>query len=69
MHNPSTRYAEENMRYFLFTFQKQMPVNSIIKTTGKKTMSCSGFQPLKTKTGITKLNFYNLISFPLGGML
>jgi len=69
MHNPSTRYAEENMRYFLFTFQKQMPVKKQNKNHRKKTMSCSGFQPLKTKTGITKLNFYNLISFPLGGML
>jgi hypothetical protein len=43
-HNPFAGYAEEKMRYFLFTFQKQMPVNSIIKTTGKKTMSCSGFK-------------------------
>ena len=68
-HNPFAGYAEEKMQYVLFTFQKQMPVKKQNKNHRKKTMSCSGFLPFKTKTGNTKLNFYNLISFPLGGML
>ena len=54
-HNPFAGYAEEKMQYVLFTFQKQMPGKNKIITTGKETMSCSGFQPLKMKTGNTRV--------------
>jgi len=69
-HNHFAGYAEEKMQYVLFTFQKQMPVKKQNKNHRKK-KQCRApvLKPLKMKTGNTKLNFYNLKSFLLGGML
>ena len=58
-HNPFARYAEEKMRYVLFTFQKQMPVKKQNKIH-RKQKQCRALVSLnQAKSKTQKLNFYN----------
>ena len=70
MHNPFARYAEEKMRYVLFTFQKQMPVKKQNKIHRKqKQCRAPVFNHLKRKPETQNLIFITKYHFLIGGML
>ena len=56
-HNHFARYAEEKMRYVLFTFQKQMPVKKNKNHRKQKQCRAPVFNRLKRKPETQNLIF------------